>query len=510
MSPEQKIYSFESLAKKTKELKASGKTIVLCHGHFNVLHPGHMRFLNFAKKQGDFLVVSILHPNEIDPKILYEYFPQKERAQGVANLHIVDAVCSLSGNVIELINLITPTFYIKGREFENKKDEIKKEIEAIEKNKGKVIFSSGDIEYSSFNFFSHEYRSRDSFKKHKFISICKKHFIDFNYLQKTVDNFKKLNMLVIGDTIVDQFIACDTLGVSSEAPVLAVKELNSKEFIGGAAIVAQHTRSLGANCHYLSVLGNDRPGDYVIDKLKENGINSYLLTDNSRPTTFKIRYMVENQKVLRVSRIKQHIIHSELESKLIMKLEELIPQMDGIIISDFVYGVITSKILNVIKEQASKHNIKVFGDLQCSSQIGDVSKLGGINLITPTEKEARIALSDYTSGLEKLARDLLQKTSNKALALTLGRHGILAYEQKNNFSEYFPALETNPIDVAGAGDSVLTGYALGITSNLNMMEATALSCCLAAISVMRIGNTPIHSYELNNYINNFKNTDNLI
>lgn len=501
-----KINPLEEILTKVRCVQREGKNVVLCHGHFNVIHPGHLRFLNHAKDQGDFLVVSILHHDDLGVDSKGDYFSQKERAEGVAHLQMVDAVYELPGSVVDFISELRPDIYMKGREFEEKRHFIQDEIDAIESSGGKMLFSSGDIEYSAKPLFNGGTAGKNSQKKDELLNICYKHSVNIRRLIRAIDDFSSLNMLVIGDTIVDQFIACDALGVSSEAPVLAVRELNSKEFIGGAAIVSQHIKSMGANCTYLSVIGDDNPGGLVLESLAEAGVHSSLITDDARPTTYKIRYMVENQKVLRVSRLKQHEVNSKIETQIISRLEELIPQMDGVVICDFVYGVITRKIRTAISQIARQHGVKVFGDLQCSSQTGDVSQYRDIELITPTEKEARIALGDYTSGLEALARNLLDCTQNRSIAITLAGQGFLSYsrdfEKDTYLSEYFPALEQHPVDVAGAGDSLLAAYALGLCKGLSYMEASTLGACFAGISVSRIGNIPLKPVEIKSYLNN--------
>ena len=128
---------------------------------------------------------------------------------------------------------------------------------------------------------------------------------------------KSPKILVIGDTIVDQYVGCDALGMSSEAPVLVVRELESKEYLGGAAIVASHVRALGAQCHYISVIGEDVHADYVCEKLKASDVETHFFRDESRPTTYKIRYMVESQKLFRVSRLKEHKISTKVEDFII-------------------------------------------------------------------------------------------------------------------------------------------------------------------------------------------------
>ena len=186
-------------------------------------------------------------------------------------------------------------------------------------------------------------------------------------------SWKKSHLLVIGDTIVDQYAACEPIGLSAEAPVVVVKELKKKDFIGGAAIVASHIRALGAKCTFLSVTGDDSLSNKIYQKLKDKGINVNLIKDKSRPTTFKKRYVVENQKLFRVSRLEDHKLDKEKEDKIIDKLREFAPKVNGIVVSDFVYGVITTNVLREINLLSKKYSLMIFGDLQCSSQIGDVT-----------------------------------------------------------------------------------------------------------------------------------------
>ncbi len=510
MKKNSKILTLDELLKITERTKLEGHRVVLCHGHFNIVHPGHLRFLNFSKKQGDLLVVSVLNKELVGDS--EDYYTEDERAEGVASLEMVDFVYVLEMPIVDFINELKPCIYVKGREFENERELIASEINAVENNSGKVLFSSGEFDHSNFKISSFQ-NSFTAIHKRKleFFKTCKKQEIELTKIKKAIDDFKKLRILVIGDTIVDQFISCDTLGVSSEAPVLTIREIENKEFIGGAAIIAQHVKSLGAKCTFVSVVGTDSTSDFVKRNLQDSQIDTFLLEDASRPTTYKIRYMVENQKILRVSRLKQHNITRELEDSICGFLDE-VDNVEGIIISDFVYGVITDKILNKIFEVSKLKNIKVFGDVLCSSQSGNVTKFQNIELITPTEKEARIGLDDRTSGLEALAQKLIKKTNNNNIAITLGSQGILAYSKNKNHiniqSEYFPALEENPVDVAGAGDSVMSGYALAVCQGLNLMEASAFASCLAGISVSRIGNIPIKIDEINNYIQEIINFSN--
>ena len=503
-----KIKTLAELSRETTKYRDEKKKVVLALGHFNVIHPGHLRFLNFARAQGDYLVIAVLGDNKLDEMNSRHFFKQEERAQGVASIEIVDAIILLdTASFKELTDTIKPEIYVKGREFEDRLDLIRDEIDFVKSNGGKVLFHSGEVQYASTEIFDHKFTDILQEKADQLKDACRRREINLTHVKKQLEEFSNLNMLVIGDSIVDQFVACDALGMSSEAPVLAIRELEEKQFIGGAAIIACHLKALSANSHFISITGRDEPGRFLKKQLTNAGVENVLLTDPGRPTSFKIRYMVNNQKLLRVSRLQEHSVNKDLEGKIIKALREMMPKMDGVIVADFVYGVITETILAEIIRLAKKHNVRLFGDLQCSSQVGNVGKFVDFDLITPTEKEARIALQDNENGLEKVGRKLMEKTNCNNLLITLAENGMVAYQkekEQDDFvsSQFFPALVTNPVDVAGAGDSLLSGVALSLCAKNDLMQASIIGSCLAAITVNRIGNTPVTLKELENYLNN--------
>jgi len=205
--------------------------------------------------------------------------------------------------------------------------------------------------------------------------------------------------------------------------------------------------------------------------------------------------MVENQKLFRVSRLKEHSLDVTLEKNIIERVLELAPLLDGIIVSDFVYGVISSRVLQTLTTVARDHNIPLFGDLQCSSQIGNVLKFKGFRLLCPTEREARIALANQEDGVERIANLLIEKSNTENLILKLGAGGFIAYEHHANGDysrrEYFPALTVNPIDVTGAGDSLLAVTSVLMAGGYDLMNASAMATCTASVAVQTVGNVPI-------------------
>ena len=486
-----------------KELSVlSNNSVVLCYGHFNLIHPGHLRYLQHAKNLANKLIVVIRSDEGLDEDLFGQHFTEDERAESVANLQIVDGVIILNQLTLDkLIDIVKPSVLVLGKEFEQQQPKyISLAISAIKKQ-GRVVFHAGETHYASTNLLHGNVSDIESSNIVKFKTICGSNKITCEILQSRIRDFSCSKLLVIGDTIVDNYVACDAVGMSAEAPVLVVKELENREFIGGAAIVASHVRALGAKCYYISVVGDDLLSSSVKEVLDNRDIDTNLIIDPSRPTTYKTRYMVENQKLFRVSRIKDHKISEKIENEVINKLNDLASDIDGIMVSDFVYGVITPNILTEILRLAKKFDLKLFGDLQCSSQVGKVTKFNKFDLITPTEKEARIALDDNESGIEWIANKLIKDTNSKNMLMKLGPDGFIAYNNEKSMErQNFPALTANPIDVTGAGDSLFAAMSVSLYSGASLIESSAIGVCMASLAVQEVGNIPITKGRLDNYI----------
>jgi len=497
-SPSNKIISYDEMS---RQLSTDGERLVVCYGHFNILHPGHFRYLEYARRCGDKCIVFLIGDDALSKAGGQKYFPATERANGLSALAMVDQVMlAKNETLLDAVKLLNPDVLVLGKEFEQRDDPVIRESVAwVQNQEGSVKFHAGETSYASSNLQGMPQEIEDFARQEAFNKACLRLNIDQQTLGRTVDRFADCRLMVVGDTIIDQFVACDALGMSAEAPVIVVRELDAEEFIGGAGIVAAHATALGAECHYLSVVGDDDNANWVQRDLDRLGVKHHLIGDPSRPTTFKIRYMVEKQKVFRVSRLKEHSLDTTTERALIAKFDQLVEMVDAVLISDFVYGVITSGFLEHIRRTCIERNLMLFGDVQCSSQVGNVTKFKGFNLICPTEREARISLGDSDNGIEWLAQELIQSTKCENLVIKLGSEGFIGYASDKDGTlrrEHFPALVSNPVDVAGAGDSLLAAMAVAMSSGANMMEAAAVAANMAAISVSQLGNRPIKASQI--------------
>ena len=482
-----------------KNIDKLPQNAVLAYGHFTTIHAGHIRYLRHAKKLGSTLIVALLGDDERIGDKKYA-FNQNERAEALSLLSIADYIILMDNiNLKFLLEKLCPKVLVLGKEFENTREkDIKESIEYQLSNTCEVHFHAGDINYASADLLKNSESELSLSRKKLFVETCSREGLNKERLITLIKKWGDTHLLVVGDSIIDQYAACEPIGLSAEAPVVVVKELEKRNFLGGAAIVANHVKSLGAKCTFISVVGDDEEAKYLKNQLSKRNIDNSLIIDNSRPTTFKKRYVVENQKLFRVSKLEEHTLDREIEEKIILQLRKYASSCNGIIISDFVYGVITKKIIEEIKDLSKKYKLMIFGDVQCSSQIGDITNFKDFSLLCPNEKESRIALKDNASGLEKLSQKIIKITNTKRLIMKLGADGFIAYDNSGSRikTQSFPALSVNPLDVAGAGDSLLAVMAIGLSSNQTLISTSAIGCCMASIAVETMGNSPISKEKL--------------
>ena len=513
MSYEDKIKSREELKGIIDKEKAAGKTIVQCHGCFDIVHPGHIRYLRFASEQGNILVVSISADHVVNKGYDRPYVPQDLRAENLAVLEFVDYVCIDDGtSAEEILTLFKPDIYIKGKEFEHDyTGRIGRERRLVESYGGKVVFSSGDVVYSSTYIIENQ-RDKINIDDEKLELLCKRNNIYEEKLLQMLDDFKNRKILVIGDTIVDEYIYCDALGMAKEEPMLTVSPKKTEVFLGGAAIVASHAKNLGGQITFVTVLGDDERGNYVKKELNDRGIEAEIFIDQSRPTSLKQRYIAEDKKLFKVNHLKDHEIDNQMEQEIFELISKNMTDFDGIIISDFCCGLMTPFLIQNLSNLGREHDVKIVADASGERLLPNVTKFREITLTTPTEKEARLALCDTQSGITQIVEQLLKITDNDYIAITVGERGMVVYDKVpieggafdwntgRLVAEYFPPFSRNIVDSMGAGDAALAGFALSLPSGASIMESAYIASSLAAVAVNRMGNIPVQAADVKEFI----------
>lgn len=398
-------------------LKKEGKRIVLVSGNFNVIHPGHLRYLNFAADSGDYLIVGVNRDD--DPAV---YVPEALRLEGIRNLTVVDESFLLPFSLDECINALRPDIIVKGKEYENIYN---KEKEVLDRYGGKLIFSSGEVRFSSMELLQRELSEINRATIIKPRDFLIRHNTSIDRLLEITKKFNQLSIIVIGDLIVDEYITCDPLGMSQEDPTIVVTPIRNDVFVGGAGIVAAHARGLGANVKYYGVVGKDKIAQEVKTSLKKHDVHACLIEDVGRKTTLKQRYRCRGKTLLRVSHLHQHEISNELSDIILESLVDDIRKANLLVFSDFNYGCLPQYLIDKIILNCKEYSVPMAADSQSSSQVGDICRYNGMMLVTPTEHEARLAIRNKDLGLAAIAQELRKKSGNQNVFITLGGEGLL-------------------------------------------------------------------------------------
>jgi rfaE bifunctional protein kinase chain/domain len=484
------LQSEQTVLSEIKRLAGESAKIVFVSGNFNIVHPGHLRLLQFAAECGNFLVVGVSGEGA-DGATLAENL----RLEGVKAISFVNYAFILHERPEIFVARLRPAVVVKGKEHEGRDNP---EQPVVDGYGGKLLFSSGEVRFSSLELLRKEYLETNFSTIKKPVDFTERHQFTVEGLKPQLHRFNGMRVMVIGDLIVDEYINCDALGMSQEDPTLVVTPIESKQFVGGAGIVAAHAHGLGADACYLTVAGTDVAATFATETLMSHGVDSMIVADDSRPTTLKRRYRAAGKTLLRVSYLRQHDIRPDIASKIKEAVEKRIRKTDLIIFADFNYGCMPQALVDHIIELGNRHGVPMAADSQASSQMSNVSRFRGMKLITPTEREARLALRDSNSGLAVVAEALREQAQAENVIVTLGTEGILLHAKNSEewITDRLPAFNTAPKDPAGAGDCLLTCTAMALCSGMDIWQSVYLGSIAAACQVARVGNTPLTQVEL--------------
>src|SRR5712692_8319171 len=263
------------------------KKVIMCHGVFDLVHPGHIRHLLYAKEKADILVASLTADAYITKAEYGPFVPQELRALNLAAIEMVDfVVIDLNSPPIDNIARIQPDYFAKGYEYANGKinPKTQQEIDVLNSYGGEILFTPGDIVYSSSHLIETE---PPNIALEKLLVLMEADGLDFDRLRRIIETCEGKRVHVIGDTIVDSLTHTTMIGGMTKTPTPSVRFDNRVDFIGGAAIVAAHLSAAGARVTLSTVLGEDPLKDFVLAELEKAGVECKAVIDHTRPTTHK-------------------------------------------------------------------------------------------------------------------------------------------------------------------------------------------------------------------------------
>ena len=477
------------------------KRVIMCHGVFDVVHPGHIRHLLYARSKADLLVASITADHHITKGTHRPHVPQDLRAVNLAAFEVVDyVVIDKNAKPIENIRIIQPDYFAKGFEYTASGMPVKtaEEADVLQSYGGEIIFTPGDIVYSSSNLID---LAPPSIKLEKLQIVMERNGITFDKLRQTLDAMTGRRVHVVGDTIVDSYTHCAMIGGQTKTPTMSVLFERKVDYVGGAAIVAKHLAAAGGRVTFSTVLGDDSYRDFVTDDLKDADIEVHAVIDRSRPTVNKNAIVVGGYRLLKVDTLDNRSISDQILEEITGAIKKV--PTDAVVFADFRHGLFNRRTIPELVQALPEGCFRV-ADSQVASRWGNITDFQGFDLITPNEREARFALGDQDSGIRPLASNLYDSSRCRLLILKLGERGVLAccnsdHESLDSFF-VIDSFVDRLIDAVGAGDALLAYSTLAMLAVRDPGIATILGSMAAAVECECDGNIPVTADDLRSKI----------
>ena len=484
------VYSLPGLVAAVEGQRSGGKTVVQCHGVFDLLHPGHVSHLAEAKAQGDILVVTITPDRFVNKGPGRPVFTQEHRTLMLAALGVVDFVAiTESPTAVEAIASIRPDIYVKGPDYADPSEDTSGNISIEEAT---VVASGGRIHFtraptmSSSKIINAHLPSQDGSTSdwmHEFRAQHPEADV-LGWLEKVAN----LHVLVIGEAIIDEYVRCEALGKSSKDPVLAFREMSYERQVGGSLAIAGHCAGLGANVTALFRLGNDPADEHLVLQGLGSGVTPVIMKSRIEPTIIKRRY-VDDLTEARV--FETYVMHDGKpdegdDQAFRAKLNELLESVDLVLVADYGHGLMSE---GVVDDLTSSGNLLA---VNTQSNAGN----RGFNTISRYSRADFVCLNGGEMGLElrrrhltmnELVPQLRERTGARRAIVTEGAKGLACCDH-DGVVTHVPAFARLIRDRVGAGDALFAA-----TSRLSAVGAPAditgfFGNLAGAASVAELGN----------------------
>lgn len=318
---------------------------------------------------------------------------------------------------------------------------------------------------------------------------------DIGSLAAFIPAFASRPVIIVGDVMLDEFLVGRVERISPEAPVPVVQYDREERRIGGAANVANNVRALGGDPQIVGLVGADDAAARLVEAMASRDIDpGNLVVDRNRRTTRKLRIVTDrNQQVARIDYENDAEADGQVEEEMVRRLDRLMSAESVIVVSDYLKGAITRKLMERLIGTARRRKLPVLVD----PKIPHIGYYSGATLITPNHHEAEIAThcrirTDAEAGAA--ARVFQQRAGCGSVVITRGEHGMCVFDGERDV--HLPAVTREVSDVTGAGDTVIATLALGFAAGASLPEAAMLANHAASVVVGKFGAATVTQAEL--------------
>ncbi|MCP4351296.1 MAG: adenylyltransferase/cytidyltransferase family protein [Desulfobacterales bacterium] len=498
-----KIKEMEELPHILASFRSKGNKIVHCHGVFDLLHIGHIRYFNQARTFGDVLIVTVTPDRYVDKGPNRPAFEEALRAEAIASLDCVDYVAvNKWPTAEETLQIIKPDIYVKGSDFNGAASDITGKLakeEHVVKEIGAEIAFTKDIVFSSTNLINRFFSSFPD-EVQEYLNIFRTRY-NFEDIISLLDRMASLKVLIIGDTILDDYHYCHTIGSSSKDPVLALQYDSNDLFAGGVLAVANHAANFVENVRLVTVLGEkDRHEDFIRSKLHAN-ISPFFITQDGAPTLIKRRFVegYSLNKVFEVYIMDDSGVSAEKDSQLCDWLKHEISEYDLVIAADFGHGAITERARDTLTGNSP------FLAVNTQANAGNrgfhtVTRYSRADYVSIADHEIRLETRDLKGKIGPMVEKISTRLDCTNFVVTRGKQGCLI-RSKNEALVEVPAFAQKVVDRIGAGDAFFAVTALAAYLDASPELIGFLGNVVGALAVNILGNkNSIDKMEVTKYI----------
>ncbi|MCX7121822.1 MAG: PfkB family carbohydrate kinase [Gammaproteobacteria bacterium] len=431
--------------------------IVQSHGVFDLLHIGHIKHFQTAKKQGDILIVTITPDRFVNKGPNRPRFTEKLRAEAIAALDCVDyVIINHWPTAVEAIKLIKPTVYAKGDEYKISENDLTGKIDdeaaAVREIGGKTFFTN-EVTFSSSSLLN-EFFSPFSDDVISYLNNFKKKY-SFHVISSYLEKSKNLKVLLIGETIVDAYRFTEAIGKSGKEPTLVAKYRHRELYAGGILAMANHLSDFCSEITCLTYLGENAEHESMIQNSIAKNVYLEVIYKKNSPTIVKTRFVEEylRQKLFEEYEINDDFLESEQQSQLIQKMDVLLKSHDLVIVADYGHGLLDDKTINYLTRNAKYLAVNTQANAG-NNGFNFISKYKKANYVVVASRELQLNYRQkHLTIPEQLNRLVLEHDYDKTM-ITSGKDGAFVCKQRERPC-MVPAFATAVIDRVGAGDAVL-------------------------------------------------------
>jgi bifunctional ADP-heptose synthase (sugar kinase/adenylyltransferase) len=498
------ILTLEQAVARCAALRAAGKTVVQSHGVFDLIHPGIVRHLEEARRQGDALVVTVAGDRALEAGPVRPIFPEHLRAENAAALSPVDFVCVVDETAPrESLRLLQPDVFAQGQP-----------VTSAERRMHRHLFggSGAGVELGATGLYETlELISSSPTLLGTFLDIYPdetRRFLEdfarrrsFEQVREAVEALGELSITLVGDAIIDEYHYCRALGKSAKSNMVVNQYLSHEVFAGGSLAIANHLAGICRSVRLVTLLGDADPREEFIRAHLRPNVEPVFFRRPDGPTVVKKRYLDQylNQKLFEVNYLNTHAVGAEVEATLLEYLAAALPATDLVLVSDYGHGFITTPVIRALERHARALAVNTQNN---GANVGYnmITKYRSPTFVCLDESELRWAAQDKEGPIEEVLGRMAGAVDCDCLITTLGKSGSIGISRGGAVNRT-PIFSSKVVDTIGAGDAYFAFTAPLAVRGVPLDLVSFVGNAAGAIAVKIVGNRrPVEKGELLEFV----------